>query len=152
MLAATAAFFQTTGMLRVTTQTSDDIAMTTGPGGDVQITNTTLTTGPLLAGDVQSIVVLGGQGENVIDLSGVLGVDFTQSPSIFVDASDGGDTIVASELGGFYFGGNGDNRIFRRYSRFESSHGYWMVCPASRTRSIAPQRTFTRPFSSRNYQ
>ncbi len=111
----------TTGELNIISDADDDIAIGVDP------TNTSLiqvlangqplaTLPPILANQVGSIIVQGGDAANNINLSGVVQSTYIALTSVRVDGNDGDDTITASTdvpsglLGGL-FGGDGDDTI-----------------------------------------
>ena len=111
LLSVGSVFIQATGTLMVSTDTSDDVAITADTGGNVLVNGVNPQTGPLSATAVLGISVTGGQGANDIDLSGVATADFTAltAGAIEVHGGDGTDTMTASPLGGFYVGDHGDD-------------------------------------------
>jgi Ca2+-binding RTX toxin-like protein/subtilisin-like proprotein convertase family protein len=77
------------------------------------------TLGTIQASTVTSLIVVGSDTENVIDLSGVTAADFSfldvntgLGLQISVDGDDGNDVIIGSaDLGGTLLGGDGADRI-----------------------------------------
>ena len=60
---------------------------------------------------INSIVVQGGPGANVISLTGVTTADFPNLTSVTIDGGDGNDTITGSDRADVIEGGAGHDRI-----------------------------------------
>ena len=97
----------------LTIRSDDADAITvTDSGGNVAINGTALDIdGAVSSSAVKSLLVWGGPGDNLIDLSGLTGAAFTALTSVGVDAGDGDDTITGSPLADVLRGGAGDDGI-----------------------------------------
>jgi Ca2+-binding RTX toxin-like protein len=71
------------------------------------------TLGSVFAGSVDSITLTAGEGDNLIDLSGVTSGEFTLGTgiTISINAGAGDDTIIGSGLPDMIEGGEGDDKI-----------------------------------------
>lgn len=112
------------GELQIVSDGPDSIAVGTNPSspGFVQVTvngTSDQTLGAVLANTVTSIVIVGSDTENTIDLSGMTAADYSFFDAgtglgiqISVDGDDGNDTIIgSSDLGGTLLGGDGADTI-----------------------------------------
>ena len=73
-------------------ETATDTATTTG------IYSPLASVGTITSANVKSIVIIGGDEKNTIDLNGVTAAAFTGLTSIIVDAGNGDDTIIGSPI------------------------------------------------------
>ena len=112
------------GELQIVSDGPDSIAVGIDPlaPGNVRITvngSTDPTLGTVQASAVTSLVIVGSDTENTIDLSGVTAADFSfidvdtgLGLQISVDGDDGNDVIIGSaDLGGTLLGGDGADTI-----------------------------------------
>ena len=106
-------FDANSGMLSVEAdEPNDQLVIQTDESGQVQVlVNGVLdpTLGSVAASAVRSIVVIGGEGPNVIDLSAVTPSAFTSLPTVQIIAGDGDDLIVGSGLNDRVLGGAGND-------------------------------------------
>ena len=77
---------------RVLIETATDTATTTGVYSPVT------SVGTITSANVKSIVIIGGDEKNTIDLNGVTAAAFTALTAIIVDAGNGDDTIIGSPI------------------------------------------------------
>ncbi len=97
--------------LEVRSDGSDSIVIDVN-AGNVQINGADPETGTLAADSVPSMIVIGGPGNNVIDLRGVLLADWDVLTNVGVDGQAGDDTIIGSEFGdNNLIGGDGEDSI-----------------------------------------
>ncbi|MGZ0171123.1 MAG: Calx-beta domain-containing protein [Planctomycetales bacterium] len=112
------------GELQIVSDGPDTISVGTDPlsPGAVQVTvngTSDPTLGTVQASTVTSLVIVGSDSDNTIDLSGLLAADYSFFDAgtglgiqISVDGDDGNDTIIGSaDLGGTLLGGNGADTI-----------------------------------------
>lgn len=112
------------GELQIVSDGSDSIAVGTDPNspGNVQvIVNNSIdqSVGTIQASQVESLVIIGSDTENVIDLTGVTAASYNffdagtgMGIQISVDGDDGNDTIIGSlDLTSTILGGNGADTI-----------------------------------------
>jgi len=113
LLTVTTAFNAGTGVLTVSSDASDVIAISANGSGEVEVNgdNDPIGTGAIAAADVTAIEVTGGDGDNVIDLSAVASADYTGLTSVSIDGGAGGDTITGSEFADQINGGNENDSI-----------------------------------------
>ncbi len=113
LLTVTTAFNAGTGVLTVSSDASDVIAISANGSGEVEVNgdNDPTGTGAIAAADVTAIEVTGGDGDNVIDLSAVASTDYTGLTSVSIDGGAGGDTITGSEFADQINGGNENDSI-----------------------------------------
>ena len=68
--------------------------------------------GGLNAGDVKTLNVrASGEFDNQIDLGSLSGLNVPLLQSIDIQAGPGNDLVFASQIGGFYSGGSGDDTL-----------------------------------------
>ena len=102
MLTVSALFIPATGELNIQCDSSDSVRVN-AVAGNVLIEKSlscgpfTLITsiGTVPASSVLSIVILGGDDANMIDLNGETAAAFTGLPTITVDRANGHDTLIA---------------------------------------------------------
>jgi cyclophilin family peptidyl-prolyl cis-trans isomerase len=113
LLTVTTAFNAGTGVLTVSSDASDVIAIAANGSGEVEVNgdNDPTGMGVIAAADVTAIEVTGGDGGNAIDLSNVLTSDYTGLTSVSIDGGAGGDTISGSEIADQITGGYGNDSI-----------------------------------------
>jgi Ca2+-binding RTX toxin-like protein len=112
------------GELQIVSDGPDSIAVDTDPlsPGTVRVTvngASDPTLGTVQASTVTSLVIVGSDTDNIIDVSGVTAADFSFFDAgtglglqISVDGDDGNDTIIGSaDLGGTLLGGDGADTI-----------------------------------------
>ena len=112
------------GELQIVSDGPDSIAVGTNPlaPGTVRVTvngSSDPTLGVIQASSVTSLVIVGSDNDNIIDVSGVTAADFSffdagtgQGLQISIDGDDGNDVIIGSaDLGGTLLGGNGADTI-----------------------------------------
>ena len=100
------------GLLTISSDADDVIAVvaSTERGGRVvKINGADPTGGPLPTGAVRHLQVIGGPGENTIDLRGVGPASFPNLGGVSVRADDGKDMIFGSRFADHLDGGAGDN-------------------------------------------
>ena len=118
LLYASALFLPATGELNIVLNSSDTVRVS-APNGVVLIETLNGTTftpitsvSGVAASSVQSIVILGGDDGNTIDLSGVLAAQFTSLTSILVDGANGNDLLIGSpDFADSIIGGHGHDTI-----------------------------------------
>ncbi|MBI1314967.1 hypothetical protein GC176_27050 [bacterium] len=113
LLTVMTSFDSGTGLLTVSSDASDAIAVAANGSGEVTVNGDNNPTGGgvINAADVTAIQVIGGDGDNVIDLSVVSETDFTTLTSVSIDGGAGTDTIVGSAFADVIDGGNADDSI-----------------------------------------
>ena len=112
------------GELQIVSDGPDSIAVGTNPlsPGTVRVTvngSSDPTLGVIQASSVTSLVIVGSDNDNIIDVSGVTAADFSffdagtgQGLQISIDGDDGNDVIIGSaDLGGTLLGGDGADTI-----------------------------------------
>lgn len=120
LLSISALFIQETGELNIQLDSDDNVRVGSSATGNVQIevgvgtgsyaSSDVLGVRP--AADVRSIVILGGDNQNVINLNGVTSSVFTNLQAIEVDGANGNDSIVGSfDIADSLSGGNGEDTI-----------------------------------------
>ncbi|MCX7418660.1 MAG: Ig-like domain-containing protein [Planctomycetia bacterium] len=120
LLSISALFIPDTGELNIQLDSDDNVRVGSSALGNVQLevgsgtgayaSSNVLGTRP--ASDVKSIVILGGDNQNTIDLNGVTSVVFTNLVSIEVDGANGNDSIVGSlDIADSLSGGNGTDTL-----------------------------------------
>lgn len=119
LLSVNALFLEPAGELELQLGHSDSVRISE-VGGNVRLEQsadgvnyTTVTSLPTTAAStVKSIIIVGGQDGNTINLSGVSSVAFTDLTSISIDAGNGDDTIIGSfDLADQIDGGHGNDTI-----------------------------------------
>lgn len=100
LLSVDAVFEPLTGQLSVTSDADDaiEIARDSFDGRTLVTVNGSPTSPAAAPQDVRSIVVTGGPGDNLIDLTQVTASEFTALESVLVDGAAGNDTIFGSQL------------------------------------------------------
>jgi Ca2+-binding RTX toxin-like protein len=119
--AVTSAFDPANGALTANTTAGTPLTITC-VGGDVKIFDGTNTTNPgggmgtVDCADVTSITVTGDDAASTINLDGVTGNanEFTKLPSVLVNAGDGVDTIIGSQLNDRLVGQRGNDIVSGR--------------------------------------
>ena len=95
--------------VRISSQSGNVLVETSTGTGSF---STLASVGTIASASVTSIVVVGGDDANTIDLNGVAAAAFTGLLSINVDGGNGHDTIIGSpDFGDSIGGGNGDDTI-----------------------------------------
>ena len=119
LLSINALFLEASGDLELQLGHSDSVRISE-VGGNVRLEQsadgvnyTTVTSLPTTAASaVKSIIIVGGQDGNTINLSGVSSVAFTDLASISIDSGNGDDTIIGSfDLADKIDGGHGNDTI-----------------------------------------
>jgi Ca2+-binding RTX toxin-like protein len=119
LLAASALFIPASGELNVQLGSQENVRIS-APQGAVLIEISTgsgpyaplSSTGTILAANVRSLVILGGDEANTIDLNGVTASAFSSLTSIQVDGANGHDTIIGSpDFADSLTGGHGHDTI-----------------------------------------
>lgn len=100
------------GLLSVTLSGSDSVTISAN-GGNVQVNgaNPDSPGGAVAANTITTIVVNGGTGNNLIDLSAVNTGSFPAISVISADGSDGNDTLLGGIFGEILAGGLGDDSL-----------------------------------------
>ncbi len=120
LLSASGLFVPATGELSLDLDSSDSVRISSANGNVVIQSSTNggvsyspvSSLGTLVAADVISINVLGGDDANTIDLSGVTAAAFTNLTSIIVEGANGDDLLIGSpDFGDSLLGGNGRDTI-----------------------------------------
>lgn len=114
LLAVTPILIDDTNLI-VQLEAGDDVIIQAGSSGLLEV----LSSGSVVFGnpdtiltaDITSIIVNGGDGSNLIDLTGVTTADFAADLPITVNGGDGNDTILGSEFNDSLVGGNGADSI-----------------------------------------
>jgi Ca2+-binding RTX toxin-like protein len=102
----------TGGVLSVSSNASDAIAITVDGGNNVKVNGGNPGGGAdVQATSITAIEVTGGPQANDIDLKAVTGTAFTALTSVEADGGDGNDTINGSQLADDLAGGDGNDRI-----------------------------------------
>ena len=119
LLSASALFIPATGELNIELNSNDNVRVSSvngsvlievGANGGAYAPLTSI--GTVASSSVLSLVVLGGDDANVIDLNSVTAAAFTALTSTSVDAANGNDTIVGSpDLRDNINGGHGEDTI-----------------------------------------
>lgn len=118
LLSALALFIPATGELNLELNSSDRVRVSSSNGavlievaanGSAYVPVSSIGTVP--SSTIVSIVVLGGDDQNTIDLNGVTAAAFTSLTSISVDAANGNDTINGSDGNDSISGGTGNDSI-----------------------------------------
>ena len=95
--------------VRISSQSGNVLVETSTGTGSF---STLASVGTIASASVTSIVVIGGDDANTIDLNGVAAAAFTGLMSIDVDGGNGNDTIIGSpDFGDSIGGGHGDDTI-----------------------------------------
>lgn len=119
LLAASGLFIPATGELNLQLGSQDNVRVSS-VGGNLLVETSTgagtyspvLSLGVVSSASVQSLVVVGGDDANTIDLNGVTAAAFTSLTAISIDAANGHDTIIGSpDLGDSILGGHGHDTI-----------------------------------------
>ncbi len=109
LLSVSSVFNSATGTLSVTSDGADNINVAVTAG---QVTVNGDTTN-VNAVDVKSLNVMGGSGDNQIDLSAVTAADFSNPnwEGVIIDGGAGSDSIVGSDLRDSIVGGDGNDTV-----------------------------------------
>ena len=101
-----------TGELTLQVDGPDQVELTVA-AGDLRVNGGDIFLfGGLSAADVKSLnIKAAGEFDNNIDLSSLSGLNVPQLQSIDIDAGPGNDVIFASQIGGFYSGGAGNDSL-----------------------------------------
>jgi Ca2+-binding RTX toxin-like protein len=99
------------GVLTVTGEGSDAITISCDAGGNVVVANAVVPLPATACNTITAINVTGGDGANVITLTGVTDAAFTALNQTTINAGDGDDQIFGSERVDEMHGGNGNDRI-----------------------------------------
>lgn len=113
LLAVTPILIDGTDLI-VQLEAGDNVVIQSDPSGNLEVLSSGLVVNgnPSIATvDITSIMVTGGDGSNLIDLTGVTTADFDSALTITVNGGDGGDTILGSEFADSLVGGNGADSI-----------------------------------------
>ena len=113
LLAVTPILINGTELL-VQLEAGDNVVIQSDPAGKLEVLSSGLVVNgnpDILTADITSIMVMGGDGSNLIDLTGVTTADFDVALTITVNGGDGGDTILGSEFADSLVGGNGADSI-----------------------------------------
>ena len=119
LLSSTGLFIPATGELNLLLGSQDNVRISSASGRVVVETSTGAGTYSTLASignvnsaSVQSIVVIGGDEANTIDLNGVTAAAFTALPTISIDGYNGDDVITGSpDFDDSIIGGHGHDTI-----------------------------------------
>ena len=136
LLSISSVFNATTGVLSITSNGGDAITVGADASGNVTLNGTALSIGttsttgrgpngdhgpksgpptttatPVAASTVKSLSVMGGSGNNKIDLSGVSATAFSSLTTVSVDGGNGNDSITGSALADNILGGNGKDTL-----------------------------------------
>jgi Ca2+-binding RTX toxin-like protein len=98
------------GVLTVVSTADEDIAVSCA-GGNVQVNGADPDSGASTCISITGIVVTGGLGENIIDLSLVDTPEFTSSMTVTVDAGPANDVITGTFFADTLNGGEGNDRV-----------------------------------------
>ncbi len=93
--AAVTAVVDKNNVLNAVSDAGDAIAITC-PSGLVKVNGNNPDSGAFACKDLAGIVVLGGPGDNVIDLGGLAVGDLQAGIPISADGQDGNDTLISS--------------------------------------------------------
>ena len=113
LLAVTPILINGTELL-VQLEAGDNVVIQSDPAGKLAVLSSGLVVNgnpDILTADITSIMIMGGDGSNLIDLTGVTAADFDVALTITVNGGDGGDTIFGSEFADSLVGGNGADSI-----------------------------------------
>ena len=116
-LSISSVFNADTGALSITSNANNPMTIGAGVDGNVTLNGVLLTAttnvvaGPVAASTVQALIVTGGSGNNLIDLSGVTATSFTALTSVSIDGGAGNDTITGSSLSDSIQGGMGKDTL-----------------------------------------
>ncbi len=99
----------TTGVLTIAGDGADDSIAPSCVGGNVDVPGAVIPGGPFLCASINAIDVTGGGGADSIDLVGITTSAFTLTPLVTVNAGEGNDTIIGSELRDQVSGEGGDD-------------------------------------------
>ena len=99
------------GVLTVTGDGSDAITISCDAGGNVVVANAVVPLPATACNTITAINVTGGDGANVITLTGVTDAAFTALNQTTINAGDGEDRIFGSERVDEMHGGNGNDQI-----------------------------------------
>jgi Ca2+-binding RTX toxin-like protein len=100
----------TDGVLTVTSDAADNIAVTCD-GGNVKVNGADPDSGAALCDSIIAIDVLGGPGENEIDLSAVTSISYTALLTVTVDGAEDNDVITGTTIADTLQGGPGDDTL-----------------------------------------
>ena len=118
LLSASALFIPATGELNIELNSNDNVRVSSvngsvlievGANGGAYAPLTSI--GTVASSSVLSLVVLGGDDANVIDLNGVTAAAFTALTSTSIDAANGNDTIVTGTGDDLVAGGDGNDQV-----------------------------------------
>ncbi len=113
LLAVTPILINSTELL-VQLGSSDSVVIQADSAGKLEVLSSGLVVNgnpDILAASITSIMVMGGDGSNRIDLTGVTTAAFDIALTITVSGGDGNDTILGSEFADSLVGGNGADSI-----------------------------------------
>ena len=119
LLSSTGLFIPTTGELNILLGSQDNLRVSSVSGSVLVETSTgsgsyspLLSVGTVNSASVLSLVIVGGDDVNTIDLNGVTAAAFSSLTAISVDAANGNDSIIGSpDLGDSIVGGHGHDTI-----------------------------------------
>ena len=119
LLSSSGLFIPATGELNLQLGSQDNVRISSVSGSVLVETSTgsgsyspLLSLGTVASASLQSLVVVGGDDANTIDLNGVTASAFTALTSINIDAANGHDTIIGSpDFGDSIIGGHGHDTI-----------------------------------------
>ena len=119
LLSGSGLFIPATGELNLQLGSLENVRVSTQNGAVLVETSTgsgsyspLISLGTVQAASVQSLVVVGGDDANTIDLIGVTSFDFTSLTSIEVDAGNGHDRVIGTpNFGDSIIGGHGHDTI-----------------------------------------
>lgn len=96
----------------ISSDSDDPIKITVNQWGWVLINDAYPPGVSFKASDVKYIVVKGGPGDNVIDLSNVGPADFTIAEAVSVEGFGGNDRITGSQIWNNLYGGDGNDIVY----------------------------------------
>ncbi len=99
------------GVLTVTGTGSDAITISCDGGGNVAVANAVVAPGPTACNTITAINVTGGDGANVITLTGVTAAAYSALTQTTINAGAGDDQIFGSEQVDEMHGGPGNDQI-----------------------------------------
>jgi Ca2+-binding RTX toxin-like protein len=100
----------TGGTLNVASNAGDPISIACA-GGNVQVNGGNPGTGAALCNTITTINVVGGPGDNLISLAGVVAADYPNVTAVTIEGAGGNDTITGSDRADLIDGGDGNDRI-----------------------------------------
>ena len=113
LLAVTPILINSTELL-IQLEASDSVVIQADSAGKLEVLSSGLVVNgnpDILTADITSIMVMGGDGPNRIDLTGVTAANFDVALTVTVNGGDGSDTILGSEFADSLVGGNGADSI-----------------------------------------